>query len=214
MGGGGGVVATPLRFSFLCALYPCIYWWYSYGSPLFIDTKIIPTIFVWRNYDVIMLACPWKLGDRKEIVNQSMDTPHNFLVTLRHNRCVFIRVRRGLFVGLVMWHAARKLLQCLVPGVWEQKTGNGGPLSCWEMAVRHARTQIASFTPLSNHFSSLSRMIMSSLLNYWPECLEWVETAESWFSLELPLRCWLKRAFIDILVPPTYDSSQLASEHF
>ena len=32
-------------------------------------------------------------------------------------------------------------------------------------------SQIASFTPLSNHFSSLSRMIMSLLLNWWPELL-------------------------------------------
>ena len=74
-------------------------------------------------------------------------------------------------------------------------------------------SQIASFTPLSNHFSSLSRMIMSSLLNWWPECLEWVKTEESWFSLELPLWCWLKRAFLDCLVCPTYNSSQPASEH-
>ena len=37
------------------------------------------------------------------------------------------------------------------------------------------RFQIAPFTTLSNHFSALSRMSMSSLLNRWTECSKWVK---------------------------------------
>ena len=62
------------------------------------------------------------IWDMEIIVNQLLDSPYNFLVTLRPNRRAFIRLRRVLWIGLVMWHATRKLLQYQVPGVWEQET--------------------------------------------------------------------------------------------
>ena len=45
------------------------------------------------------------------MVNQLINLRNNFRVTLRPNCWIFIRLRRGLWISLVMWHVTRKLLQ-------------------------------------------------------------------------------------------------------
>ena len=61
---GGGGLFQPLRFSLQNALYPCIcYQCIAKGLLFLLIPKKVPTIFVWRHNDVIMLSWTRKLGD-------------------------------------------------------------------------------------------------------------------------------------------------------
>ena len=68
-------------------------------------------------------------------------------------------------------------------------------------------SQIASFTPLSNHLLSLSRITTSLLLNECPVAFKSVNTADSGMAVKpVDLRCWYIRALSDCWVSPMYES--------